>query len=119
MSEEQPNYSNARIAKCVNHDADVTVQYLHGDGFWVVTQGLQVCLSIFPQANELFDAVDDELLPDDLKLLWKEHRKLYDSKRETLMMEKSLMKVKDLIELLQDEYPEVVAVLQCDVDSNA
>ena len=90
MSEEQPNYSNARIAKCVNRDTDVTVRYLHEDGFWVITQGLQVGLSIFPQANKLFNAVDSDLLPDDLKLLWKEHCKLYDSKRETLMMEKAL-----------------------------
>lgn len=89
MSESQPNYGNARIAKCVNHDTKVTVKYLPEDGFWVVTQGLQVSLSIYPQANKLFDAVDVDDLPDDVKLLWIEHCKLYDIKRETLIMEKT------------------------------
>lgn len=87
MSEAQPNYGNARIAKCVNHDADVTVQYMTDDGFWVVTQGLQVSISIFPQANKLYAAVNVDLLSEELKLLWKEHCKLYDNKRETLIME--------------------------------
>ena len=87
MSEAQPNYNNARIAKCVNHDSDVTVQYMTDDGFWVVTQGLQVSISIFPQANKLYNAVNVDSLSEELKLLWKEHCKLYDDKREALIME--------------------------------